>query len=125
VPAHHHLHLLTEGDALRLGPIAPTLPLCRRPGCAADAGAGLGFCSSCRDRYDLNAARRWRLTDVVCARLAASGNPLFAVFGNRARPFGAHVLAHLEESDARRVHVPEAAVRDYVDELDDVAWRRA
>lgn len=117
--AAQNLHVLTASDSNRSGAIVPSSPPCRRPGCVSPAGAGLGFCPPCRGRYELSAARRGRLTDLICFRLAAVEDPLFALFGGRPRAFVAHVVAHLEETDATYVHVPKAAVRDYVDELDE------
>lgn len=93
---------------------------CRRTGCSASAAGPLGFCAGCLARYRRTALRRRRLIDLLCTRLA--GDPWFVVFGGRrSRAFGAHVLAHLEESDARSVHVPRAAVEDFVAELDERA----
>lgn len=61
----------------------------------------------------------------MCAGLVAAGDPVFAVFSARGGPFGAHVAGHLEAFGAGRLHVPAAAVRDYVDELDEFARRSA
>lgn len=121
--AFRDLHLLADSPSQEAG--VPACPPCRISGCAAPAVVGLGFCSACRARYEARTTRRWRFIDLVCARLSAAGDPLFAVFGNGPRAFGAHVVAHLEELDGDRVHVPAAAVRDYVEELDELARRSA
>jgi hypothetical protein len=85
-------------------------------------GGALGFCTSCGLSYIAQRARRRRFVEAVCARLIAAGDPVFAVFGAaRPRCFGAHVAAHLVELEARDVHVPPAAVRDYIEELDERA----
>ena len=94
---------------------------CRVAGCSASAQGRLGFCAVCERRYEAVAARRSLLVDALCQRLAAMGDPLFAVFGSRRRDFGAHVLAHLEEMNAIDLHVPAAAVQDFVAELDAAA----
>lgn len=91
---------------------------CRASGCAASAQGGLGFCSVCERRYDAVTARRGRLIEALCTRLAALGDPLYAAFGTRPEDFGAHVLAHLEELEAIDLHVPAAAIEDFVAELD-------
>jgi len=63
-------------------------------------------------------AHRGGLVEALCTGLAALGDPLYAAFGARRGEFGAHVLAHLEELNAIDLHVPAAAVEDFVAELD-------
>ncbi len=55
---------------------------------------------------------------MLCAALAALGDPLYTALGARRKELGAHVLAHLEELNAIEVYVPAAAVEDFVAELD-------
>lgn len=95
-----------------------SIPACRVPGCAVRAQGHLGFCAVCERRYEAVTARRGRLIDALCTELAALGDPLYVAFGARHADFGAHVLAHLEELDAIDLHVPAAAVEDFVAELD-------
>ncbi len=103
---------------------SPVLAACRVAGCAGPTHGELGFCAVCQLRYEAITARRGRLVEALCARLGAIGDPLFAVFGGQRGEFGAHVLAHLEELNAIDLHVPAAAVEDFVDELDDRARER-
>lgn len=93
-------------------------PACRVPGCAVAAQGELGFCAVCECRYEAVTARRGRMVEALCRRLAALGDPLYAAFGSRRKELGAHVLAHLEELNAVDLHVPPAAVEDFVAELD-------
>ncbi|CAA9518810.1 MAG: hypothetical protein AVDCRST_MAG53-3161 [uncultured Solirubrobacteraceae bacterium] len=58
------------------------------------------------------------MVELLCAALAALGDPLYTAFGARRKELGAHVLAHLEELNAIEVYVPAAAVEDFVAELD-------
>ena len=113
------LRLVSRDDPL---PSAGVAAACRVAGCALAAGGQLGFCATCERRYRAGTARRGRLAEALGAHLAALGNPLAIVFGARRRDFGAHVLAHLEELDGTDLHVPAAAVDDYLAELDARAW---
>ncbi|MEJ7894463.1 MAG: hypothetical protein WKF94_17670 [Solirubrobacteraceae bacterium] len=78
----------------------------------------LGFCAVCQGRYEAIAARRGQLVEALCTKLVALGDPRFLAFGGRWRDLGSHVLAHLEELDTMELHVPAAAVEDFVAELD-------
>lgn len=120
--APRDLHLLPAAAAAApRGALQP----CRTCGCEAPAHDRLGFCAVCRIEYDERSIRRGRFRRAVCSRLAAAGDPLFVVFGGRDGTFGAHVAGHLEAFGAARVHVPPAAVRDYIEELDEFAHRSA
>lgn len=112
--AQRDLHLL---DAA--GTAGSTRAVCRRVGCATPGAEPLGFCWSCEAGYRAQRVTRGHLVATVCARLAAVGDPWFTVFGHRQRAFGAHVVAHLEELEARSCHVPPGAIADYVQELDE------
>jgi len=115
---------LVPGNALHLLPDPGSsecdagVAACRVPGCAGRAQGRLGFCSICERRYEAVTARRGRLVEALCRRLAAIGDPLYAAFGTRRKELGAHVLAHLEELNAIDLHVPASAVEDFVAELD-------
>ncbi len=120
-PGHLHLIALDEDVAS-----TRAAPPCRRPGCESAALDKLGFCAACRASYNFESARRRRFVDAVVDRLVTAGDPLFAIFGSlRPRRFGAHVLAHLEDLDARDLHVPASAVNDYLAELDEAARETA
>lgn len=109
------LHLLPEEGPAECNSRASA---CRVPGCAAEALGRLRFCVVCERSYEAVTAHRGGLVEALCAALAALGDPLYAAFGARRKELGAHVLAHLEELDTIDVHVPAAAVEDFVAELD-------
>ena len=109
------LHLLSHDDDVAASAEAP----CRTVGCSSSAADRLGFCPFCRGTYDDRAARRWWFVESVAARLLARGDPLFTAFGGRSGAFGAHVAGHLEVLRGGRLHVPRAAVEDYIAEIDE------
>ncbi len=93
-------------------------PACRVPGCAVGAQRQLGSCAVCERRYQAVKMLRGGVVEALCTKLAAVGDPLHAAFGGRRTEFGARVLAHFEGFNAIDLHVPAAAVEDFVAELD-------
>lgn len=103
-------------------PARPSLrAVCRSAGCGAEAEL-LGYCATCHAAYGLRVARRAMVAEALRLHLTRDEDPTFCAFGPRhGTELAAHVLAHLELAEVRRVHVPEDAVRDYVSELDERA----
>lgn len=117
--------LVVPDNLLRILPATGSLEgstaiaTCRVPGCAAGRVRGqLGFCAVCALRYEAARSLRGGMAETLCTKLAALGDPHYAVFGACRKDFGEHVLAHLEELSAIDLHVPVAAIEDLVAELD-------